>query len=160
METTFYNSNTGELWVATYTPPNIEGGLSGEEQLLENYPEGTIIIPAQPSENHTFDGESWVYVEPEQPDFEILKKQYEVAVQAHIDAMAFAQGYDTIYTAISYIGSANAKWNAEGIALRDWRDSVWLATHGILNDVVGEVRPLPTIEQAIAELPVYEQPEV
>lgn len=94
------------------------------------------------------------------PPFDELKTAYERMVQAHIDSVAREQGYDSIYTAISYLGSSNPKWAAESVALRDWRDSVWLTTHGILNDVVAGERPLPAIEQVIAELPIYQQPEV
>lgn len=131
----------------------------GQAEYDEAVAEFVEFLPAQPTAAHvpSEDGRSWVLRENA---VEILFPVYESEVEAHLDAVAKEQGYNTIYTAISYIGSTDPKWNAEGIALRDWRDSVWLATHGILNDVVAEVRTLPTIEQVIAELPEYEHPEV
>lgn len=92
------------------------------------------------------------------PTIEDLAPVYEQAIQDHINMVARANGYDSIYTAISYIGSINPKWNAEGLALRNWRDACWLAVHDLLNGYV-ESGHIITPEEAITSLPEYVKPE-
>ena len=42
---------------------------------------------------------------------------------------------------------------AEGMAGADWRDAVWLHCYGVLDDVTNGLRPVPSVEALIAELP-------
>lgn len=80
------------------------------------------------------------------------------AVQTHLDAEARRVGYDDIVSAISYCNDANAAWATESSALFSWRSSTWLAYFAIEADVKNNVRPMPTAEQVLAELPASPLP--
>ena len=47
----------------------------GGNPSLDDYPEGTIEVPFKPSENHIWQGNQWVYVEPHQPTAAELRAQ-------------------------------------------------------------------------------------
>lgn len=90
--------------------------------------------------------------EPEVPISAQLK-EYEDAVQAHLDSVAQYRGYDNTYTCLSYLNSSDPTWNAESHAFNLWRDSVWHKCHELLNKYqAGELEPI-TVEQLIAQLP-------
>lgn len=75
-------------------------------------------------------------------------------VQAHIDAVAQAWGYDNVYTAVTYADEPAVKAFAdEGKALRAWRSRVWAAARQTLADVQSGKTPPPTIEEFITSLP-------
>lgn len=92
----------------------------------------------------------------EPPAVEEIKKVYENAVQAHLDATAQARGYDNTYTCLSYLNSTDEIWNRESNAFNAWRDSVWHKAHEILDAVMCGAIPKPTIEEVIAQLPKFE----
>ena len=50
---------------------------------------------------------------PPQPSMEVIKKMYEDAVQAHLDATAQSRGYDDTYTCLSYLNSTDEVWRTE-----------------------------------------------
>lgn len=79
---------------------------------------------------------------------------YGAAVQAHLDAAAFAAGYDNIQTAVSYADEpAVAKFQNEGLAFRAWRSLVWAHCYAVLAEVQAAARPVPTEAELVAELP-------
>lgn len=87
------------------------------------------------------------------PSVKAVKKVYENAVQAHLDATAQTRGYDNTYTCLSYLSSTDEIWKRESNAFNAWRDSVWRKAHEILNAfMAGEIKQ-PTIEEVIAQLP-------
>ena len=92
----------------------------------------------------------------EPPTIEGIKKIYENAVQAHLDATAQSHGYDNTYTCLSYLDSSNEKWKREANIFNLWRDSVWHKCHEILNAFMCGAIPQPTIEEVIAQLPKIE----
>lgn len=77
------------------------------------------------------------------------EKDYGDAVQAHLDAWATAQGYDSIAAMVSYADDPNPQFAAEGRAAVDWRSAVW--THVAQRG--GFHTPPPSIEEFIAGLP-------
>lgn len=84
---------------------------------------------------------------------EAIKKRYERAVQAHLDATAQSKGYDNTYTCLSYLSSTDEVWNRESHAFNVWRDSVWRKCHEILNAfMAGEIEQ-PTVDEVISKLP-------
>ena len=91
--------------------------------------------------------------EPPPPSVEAVKKVYENAVQAHLDATAQTRGYDNTYTCLSYMKSTYEIWNRESNAFNAWRDSVWRKAHEILNAFMAGAIPQPTVEEVIAQLP-------
>ena len=68
--------------------------------------------------------------------------------QAHLDAVARSWGYDDIRSACTYVGDPFPRFAAEGLALRDWRSSVWAFL-----DSQSTPESLPDREAFIALLP-------
>ena len=83
----------------------------------------------------------------------VTQKDYENAVQNHLDSAAQSKGYDNTYTCLSYLSSTNAKWKNESAAFNAWRDSVWLKCHELLA-AWASTGIQPTIAEVIAALPV------
>lgn len=80
-------------------------------------------------------------------------KDYEDAVQKHLDETAQSKGYDNTYTCLSYLESTNPTWKNESMAFLQWRDQVWITCHTILNQwQQGEI-PQPTIQDVLNQLP-------
>ncbi|MGN6518670.1 MAG: hypothetical protein ACTHK2_04510 [Dokdonella sp.] len=76
------------------------------------------------------------------------------AVQAQLDSVAQAHGYDDIVSAASYAGiSAVPAYQAEGAAMAAWRSNVWAAAFAAL---AGD--PLPTQNALLGALPTYTPP--
>ena len=90
------------------------------------------------------------------PSMEAVKKHYENAVQAHLDATAQSRGYDDTYTCLSYLSSTDEVWRTEANIFNAWRDAVWRRCHEILNAFMAGEIPQPTIEEVIAMLPAIE----
>ena len=74
-------------------------------------------------------------------------------VQAQLDAKARAKGYDNILSACTYATSSNTTFAAEGQAFMLLRDNSWSVCYQILRDVEAGLRPMPTFETVVAELP-------
>lgn len=90
------------------------------------------------------------------PTTEEILKQYEDAVQKHLDATAQSRDYDNTYTCLSYLSSTDEIWRRESNAFNAWRDQVWRKCHEILNAVMAEEIEPPTVEELIAQLPVID----
>lgn len=82
------------------------------------------------------------------------------AVQAHMDTMARARGYDNLLSAVTYADeSAVPQFQAEGIAFRAWRSQVWAYCYAQLAAIQQGIRlTVPTAEELIAELPALVLP--
>lgn len=88
------------------------------------------------------------------PDSLLTLKDYEDAVQKHLDTTAQSRGYDNTYTCLSYLESTNPTWKTEAEIFNTWRDSVWTTCHQILNQwQAGEINQ-PTIQEVLNQLPV------
>ena len=85
-----------------------------------------------------------------------IQKMLTDGVQAYMDAKVQERGYDNIHTACSYANSTDEVFKMEGTACLAWRDSVWRKCYNILAEVKAGTRPIPTLEEVIAELPVLE----
>lgn len=82
-----------------------------------------------------------------------IQSDYEAAIQGHLDATAQQRGYDSMLSACSYAAGSHPKFSVEGRDCIAWRSAVWEAAFKIMADVQAKNRPLPTIEEVIAELP-------
>lgn len=80
------------------------------------------------------------------------------AVQKRLDEFARTRGYDGILSAASYATSNNPRFAAEGQRAVDARDAHWATCYEIMAAVQGGQRPMPTLEQVIAELPALAWP--
>lgn len=83
-----------------------------------------------------------------------LQKQMTDAVQYALDAFAKTRGYDGIMSACSYSNSTDAQFKLEADYCIQLRDTTWRMGYAILAEVKADNRPVPTVEELIAELPV------
>ncbi|GKG92470.1 hypothetical protein CE91St38_04780 [Desulfovibrionaceae bacterium] len=77
-----------------------------------------------------------------------------------MDQFAQTRNYDGIMSAATYATSTVPKFHAEGQYAVEARDLTWAKGYAILDDVLSGVRPMPTIEEVIAELPPLAWPEI
>lgn len=140
---------------------------------LKPKPENFIeIVPPDNEKRYVWnDGASvWqeyvVTVNPQE-----LIKQYEDAIQQHIDDVAKARGYDNGYTCASYFEDKNARYASDAQRFKDWRSDVWVAVNQLLNEYASQIggmetvspsdlQSFPSIENIIAGLPVIEWEEI
>lgn len=80
------------------------------------------------------------------------------AVQQRLDDFARTRNYDSILSAATYATSAVAKFAAEGQYAVQARDASWAACYQVMADVQSGTRPMPSVEQVLAELPVLVWP--
>lgn len=73
--------------------------------------------------------------------------------QRRLDEFAQHRRYDGIVSLASYASSKNPRYAAEGQRGVDLRDDVWSVLREIESSVLSGTRPIPTFEEAIAELP-------
>lgn len=95
--------------------------------------------------------------EPEKP-IELMQaeiqKQMTDAVQSALDNFAKTRGYDGIMSACSYSNSTDAQFKLEADYCIQLRDTTWRMGYAILAEVKAGNRPVPSVEELIAELPV------
>ena len=76
------------------------------------------------------------------------------AVQSALDTFAKTRGYDGIMSACSYSNSTDAQFKLEADYCIQLRDTTWRMGYAILAEVKAGTRPIPSVEELIAELPV------
>ena len=81
-------------------------------------------------------------------------QDYTVAVQDHLDEYAQSKGYDSILSACSYAVEVN-QFQAESKQFIIWRSAVWAYCYKVLQDVQNNIRPAPSIDELIAEVPIF-----
>ena len=96
---------------------------------------------------------------PPPPTPEQIQKQFTDAIQARLDAFARTKNYDGILSAASYATSTNPQFRAEGQYAVEARDATWAAAYAILGAVLAGERPMPTLDEVMAELPELAWPE-
>ena len=74
-------------------------------------------------------------------------------MQLHLDTKVSERGYGSILAAVTYVGSQVTQWDTEAQVCLAWRDAVWTAVYQIMADVEQDLRPIPTKDELIAELP-------
>ena len=93
-----------------------------------------------------------------QPSAAEIVTAVQQAVQQRLDDFARTRAYDGILSACTYATSAVPKFASEGQYAVQARDATWATCYAIMADVQQGQRPMPTIEQVLAELPVLEWP--
>lgn len=83
----------------------------------------------------------------------LIKKSVIEALQKRIDEFAQTRNYTNAIFAASYATSATPKFSQEGQYIVEARDAMWLAGYAILAEVESGARPVPTVEEVIAEMP-------
>lgn len=92
------------------------------------------------------------------PTIEEQQAAFTAAIQSHLDQFAQTRNYDSIMSAATYATSTVPKFQAEGQYAVEARDATWAKGYAILDEVLSGQRPMPTIEEVIAELPPLEWP--
>ena len=75
-------------------------------------------------------------------------------MQAHLDATAQADDWDSIYTA-ALRASFAGPYQANGIAYATWMDACWLRCHEVEAEVLAGKRAVPSADELIGLLPVF-----
>jgi hypothetical protein len=70
-----------------------------------------------------------------------------------LDAFAQARGYDNIVSLCNYATSSHPRFKADADLGVLARDQQWGASLQIKQDVLAGLRPMPTFEEVMAELP-------
>lgn len=81
-----------------------------------------------------------------------VAKAMENAIEAHINETVKAKGYNSQDSIAKYLVVGNPFYD-ECTAISLWIGSVWVYSHQVQADVMAGTRPMPTIEELIAELP-------
>lgn len=84
---------------------------------------------------------------------------YRLEIQAMIDAKASERQYDSGAALASYVNSTVELWATEAQAFVAWRDAVWIYALTELDKVHRGERDQPSVEDFLAELPVFEWPD-
>lgn len=84
----------------------------------------------------------------------LMATPYADAVQAMLDAAAQARAYDGILSMVSYAGDTHPKFGSEGAAAKAWRTACWSRCYSILAAVESGARPMPTVADLLAEMPM------
>jgi len=83
---------------------------------------------------------------------------YKSAIVVVLDTAAQERRYDNAVSISTYVSSTNTQWVAEASAFIAWRDAVWAYAYVELEKVMGGLRPQPTIDDFLKELPVMVWP--
>ena len=83
---------------------------------------------------------------------ELMLNKFITAMESHSDAVAQAKNYDTRYTCALRAGYASA-FQTECIAFATWMDECNVYGYTEMEKVQQGIRPMPTVDELIAELP-------
>ena len=151
----FYAKSTNGFYDEAIHGDNIPADaveITGEEHqaLLEGQSQGKIISADKSGKP--------VLKDPPPPTPEQIIAQYTAAVQKHIDDFARTRGYDGIMSAATYATSTVPKFKAEGQYAVEARDATWAKCYEVLAAVEAGSRPMPPLDELLAELPVLAWP--
>jgi len=83
------------------------------------------------------------------------RKSFNNCIQQHLDKKAQELRYDNMMSARSYSGYDNA-FRDEATKLAKWCCDCWIKAGEIEEDVKNGNRDMPTVDEVLAELPLYE----
>lgn len=151
----FYSSQTGGFYDTAVHGDNIpsdavEITVEEHQALLEGQSQGKIISADKNGKP--------VLKDPPPPTPEQIIAQYDAAVQQRLDDFAKTRNYTNIMSAATYATSQAPKFKAEGQYAVEARDTTWAKCYEILAAVEAGSRPMPTLDELLAELPVLTWP--
>lgn len=85
--------------------------------------------------------------------------EFTAAIQQHLDNFARTRNYDNTLSACTYATSTVPKFAIEGQYCVKARDETWNTCYAILSDVKDGVRPMPSLDEIMSELPTLEWPQ-
>ena len=150
----FYNDDVHEQLPVDARP------LTDEEytNLLDGISQGKVLLP--PDAEHA----APYLADPPPPTLEeqqeMMKAEFTTAIDTYMNTFAMTRGYDTMASAATYYDDEDSIFNAEGTYAKRMRSQIYRVSYAILNAVLSGQRPMPTIEEVMAELPKLEWPEV
>lgn len=142
-------SSFGYERVVHSTPP-LETFYTGVRELTPEFSGG---IWKQKWETYTKEHTPEEITEYETDQKNAILDTFKNAIQDRLDDFARTRGYDNVFSLCTYSTSTNIQFAAEGQRGVDLRDQCWAIGYQILNDVEKGLRPLPTIEEVLAEMP-------
>lgn len=145
------------------------GGFYGRELHGDNIPEDAVeitkeehqaLIEGQSQGKRIVADESGrpILQDPPPPTAEQIVAQYSAAVQQRLDNFARTRNYDGIMSACTYATSTEPKFRQEGQYAVEARDATWAKCYEVLAEVEAGSRPMPTLDELLAELPVLTWP--
>lgn len=151
----FYSKSTGGFYSREIHGDNIHSDaieITTEQhsELIEGQSQGKRIV----ADENGFP----VLADPPLPTAEQMIAQYTAGVQQHLDTFAQTRNYDGILSAASYATSTVPKFAAEGQYAVEARDAAWAKCYEVLAAVETGSRPMPTLDELLAELPVLAWP--
>ena len=151
----FYAKSTNGFYEEAIHGDNIPADaveITGEEHqaLLEGQSQGKIISADK-------NGKPVLKDQPP-PTPEQIIAQYDAAVQQRLDDFAKTRNYTNIMSAATYATSTVPKFKAEGQYAVEARDATWAKCYEVLAAVEAGSRPMPTLDELLAELPVLTWP--
>ncbi len=132
-----------------YTTPTQHIRAIDEEQEFLVKPDWIEITEAEMKE----------MTKPPEPTPEEILKQFMEQIESWLDQVAAERGYKSMERLVGYVGDPVPLWDAEGQAGLTFRSAVWVKAIEIENEVLAGTRPIPTIEEGLAEMPQIEWPE-
>ena len=84
---------------------------------------------------------------------EAVQARFTAAIQERLDQWAQTRNYDGIMSACTYAGSTVDTFRHEGQCAVALRDATWAAGYAIMDSVLSGQRPMPSVEEVVAELP-------
>lgn len=87
---------------------------------------------------------------------ERLIEYYSNIIQKALNTFAKTRRYDDIFTACSYFNSTDPIFAKEGQYCIELRDKTWRKGYQILDEVLAGIRDIPTEEELVELLPVFE----
>lgn len=99
-----------------------------------------------------------IMTDPPPPTPEQIIVQHTTGVQQHLDTFAQTRNYDGVLSAATYATSTVPKFAAEGQYAVEARDATWAKCYEILAAVEAGSRPMLTLDELLAELPVLTWP--
>jgi len=79
-------------------------------------------------------------------------------VKRFTDEEAQTQGFDDLLEACLFSFATNTALKNKGLAAREWKEDIKLYLKQVIQDVQDNIRPIPTTEELLAELPTITWP--
>ena len=128
--------------------------------VVETPPPPCRIFERAEKAGFVLDGEEWGVAWSVVPwALEEIQLHLVNEIQLHLDATAQARAYDGILSLCTYATSPSPKFAAEGQSGVEWRDACWTKGYEILGECQAGLRPIPTPQELIIELPAMVWPE-